>query len=244
MTTLSGNKGEIQTCEARLLPPIDYRGAMVPIPAGEFTMGDNAHEPDEKPAHPVNLPAYYIDKYEVTNADYKRFCDETKRTYPPNPPFDPDYFNGKPDYPVLGVMFDDALAYASWAGKRLPTEPELEKAASWDPVAQRKQVYPWGDQFTTDRANIGSGKPVKVSEATGDLSFYGVLNMAGNALEWVDAAYKPYEGNKTPDPAYAKDERVVRGKTYLPGSKSEIADLFQKPFTQSLPNGHEYIRRP
>ena len=238
MTTLTGNEGEIQTCEARLLPPIDYRGAMVPIPAGQFIMGDNSHEADERPAHPVNLPSYYIDKYEVTNADYKKFCDETKRAYPPNPAFDPDYFNGKPDYPVLGVTFEDALAYASWAGKRLPTEPEWEKAASWDPVAQRKQVYPWGDQFTTDRANIGTGSPVKVSEATGDLSFYGVLNMAGNALEWVDAPYKPYDGNKTDDPDYKKDERVARGGTFLTGSKADEARTsFRNHLPRIFPKG-------
>ena len=238
MTTLTGNKGEIQTCEARLLPPIDYRGLMVPVPAGEFIMGDNSHETDEKPAHPVNLPAYYIDKYEVTNGDYRRFCDETNRAYPPNPPFDQDYFNGKPGYPVLGVTFEDALAYASWAGKRLPTEPEWEKAASWDPVAQRKQVYPWGDQFTIDRANIGTGRPVAVDEATGDLSFYGVLNMAGNALEWVDAPYKPYEGNKTKDPAYDKDERVIRGGTFLAGSQSDEARTsFRNHLPRVFPKG-------
>lgn len=238
MTTLTGNKGEIQTCEARLLPPIDYRGPMVPIPGGEFIMGDNSHEADEKPAHPVNLPPYYIDKYEVTNADYKRFCDETNRVYPPNPVFDQDYFNAKPGYPVLGVTFEDALAYASWAGKRLPTEPEWEKAASWDPVAQRKQVYPWGDQFTIDRANIGTGRPVAANEATGDLSFYGVLNMAGNAFEWVDAPYKPYEGNKTKDPAYDKDERVIRGGTFLTGSKSDEARTsFRNHLPRVFPTG-------
>jgi len=186
-------------------------------------MGDNNHEPDEKPARSVPLPSYYIDKYEVTNAQYKKFCDATQHAYPPNPGFDPNYFAGKPDYPVLGATFEDALAYASWAGKRLPTEEEWEKAASWDPVARRKRQYPWGDQFTADRANIGSGRPVPVTEATGDLSFYGVLNMAGNAFEWVDAPYKPYNGNNMSDPAFNRDERVVRGGTFLPGSKPEEA---------------------
>ncbi|HSE37829.1 MAG TPA: SUMF1/EgtB/PvdO family nonheme iron enzyme, partial [Blastocatellia bacterium] len=238
MTTLTGTQGEIQTCEARLLPPIDYRGPMVPISPGVFIMGDDSHEADEKPAHQVNLPAYYIDKHEVTNADYKKFCDETNRAYPPNPSFDNYYFTGKPDYPVLGVTFEDALAYASWAGKRLPTEPEWEKAASWDPVAQRKQVYPWGDQFTTDRANIGTGSPVAVNEATGDLSFYGVLNMAGNALEWVDAPYKPYDGNKIKDAAYDKDERVIRGGTFLTGSKSDEARTsFRNHLPRVFPRG-------
>ena len=223
MTTLTGSQGETQTCDARLLPPIDYRGTMVPIPAGEFLMGSDSHEPEEKPAHLVSLPSYYIDKHEVTNAEYKLFCDQTKRAYPPNPQFDQNYFAGKPDFPVLGVEFDDALAFASWAGKRLPTEAEWEKAASWDPVVQKTRAYPWGDEFTTDRANIGSGNPVAVNEPTGDLSFYGVLNMAGNAYEWVNAPYKPYEGNKTADPAYEKDDRVIRGGTFLTGAVPDAA---------------------
>jgi formylglycine-generating enzyme required for sulfatase activity len=224
IATLTGSKGETQTCEAQLLPAaIDYGGAMVAVAAGEFEMGDNNHEADERPAHKVNLPSYYIDKHEVTNAQYKKFCDETGRDYPPNPPFDQDYFTGKPDYPVLGITFEDALAYASWAGKRLPAEQEWEKAASWDPVANRKRLYPWGDQFTPDRANIATGHPVPVTAATGDLSFYGVLHMAGNAWEWVNAPYRPYEGNKSTDPDYNKDERVMRGGTFLPASKPDEA---------------------
>ena len=223
MTTVTGRKGEIQNCDAQLLPGIEYGGAMVPIPAGEFEMGDNNHEQDERPAHRVSLPSYYIDKYEVTNAQYKKFCDEAKHDYPPDPPFEPNYFTQKPDYPVLGPTFEDALAYAKWAGKRLPTEEEWEKAASWDPVARMRRQYPWGDEFTANRANIATGHPVSVTEATGDLSFYGVLNMAGNAFEWVNAPYKPYDGNKMSDDAFGKDERVVRGGTFLPASKPEEA---------------------
>jgi iron(II)-dependent oxidoreductase len=215
ITTIAGAKGEVQTCEAQLLPEIDYNGLMVPIPAGEFEMGSDNFEADERPAHKVTLPAYYIDKYEVTNAQYKKFCDETGKPYPPNPPFDPAYFTDKPDYPVLGVTFEDALAYASWAGKRLPTEEEWEKAASWDPVAHRKRLYPWGDESPVDRANIATGKPIPVTQANGDRSSYGVLNMSGNALEWADTAYKAYEGNEKPDPDYHRDERVVRGATFL-----------------------------
>ncbi|MEK6284736.1 MAG: SUMF1/EgtB/PvdO family nonheme iron enzyme [Acidobacteriota bacterium] len=224
MTTLKGGKGEIQACDAQLLPAaIDYGGAMVAIPAGDFEMGDNNHEADERPAHPVTLPAYYIDKYEVTNAQYKKFCDETGKASPPNFLFDPNYFTGKPDNPVLGVPFEDALAYASWASKRLPTEEEWEKAASWDPVAHRKRLYPWGDEFTPDRANIATGNPVPVTQATGDLSFYGVLHMAGNAAEWVNAPYRPYEGNKTPDTNYNKDGRVMKGGTFFTASKPNEA---------------------
>lgn len=239
MMTLTGNKGEIQTCEAQLLAPINYHGPMVPIPAGEFLMGDDNHEADEKPRHTVNLPsAYYIDKYEVTNADYKKFCDETQHPYPQNPPFDPNYFIGKPDYPVLGATFEDALAYASWADKRLPTEQEWEKAASWDPVAHQKRLYPWGDEFTPDRANIATGNPVPVTQATGDLSFYGVLHMAGNAAEWVNAPYRPYEGNNAPDPDYNKDERVIRGGTFLQVSKAnEARTSYRNHLPRVFPQG-------
>jgi serine/threonine protein kinase/formylglycine-generating enzyme required for sulfatase activity len=223
-TTLTGAQGETQTCDAQLLPAaIDYGGTMVAITAGEFEMGDDNHEADERPAHKVAVASFYMDKYEVTNAQYKKFCDATGRAHPPNPGSDPNYFDGKPDYPVLGVTFEDALAYASWAEKRLPSEQEWEKAASWDSVARRKRQYTWGDQFTADRANIGTGYPVPASEASGDLSAYGVLNMAGNALEWVDAPYKPYEGNTTREPGYGKDERVIRGGTFLQASKSEEA---------------------
>jgi serine/threonine protein kinase/formylglycine-generating enzyme required for sulfatase activity len=223
-TTVNGNKGETQTCEAQLLPAsIDYSGPMVAVAAGDFVMGDDNHEADERPAHNVTVAAFYIDKYEVSNAEYKKFCDATGRSSPANPGFDPNYFAGKPDYPVLGVTFEDALAYASWAGKRLPTEQEWEKAASWDAVARRKRQYTWGDQFTADRANIATGHPVPTIEATGDMSPYGVFNMAGNALEWVDAPYGPYEGNRTPDPDFLKGERVIRGGTFVQASKTEEA---------------------
>jgi formylglycine-generating enzyme required for sulfatase activity len=239
LTTLTGNKGEIQTCEAQLLPAaIDYGGAMVAVPAGEFEMGDDNHDPDERPAHKVTVPSFYIDKYEVTNAQYKKFCDATQHAYPPNPLFDPNYFAGKPDYPVLGITFEDALAYASWAGKRLPMEQEWEKAASWDPVAHRKRPYPWGDEFTADRANIATGHPVPVTEATGDLSFYGVLHMAGNAPEWVDAPYKAYVGNPISDPDYNKDERVIRGGTFLQASgQNEARASYRNHLPRVFPKG-------
>ncbi len=234
ITTLNGSKGETQTCEVQLFPPIDYHGMMVPIPAGDFEMGDDNHDADERPAHKVTLPSYYIDKYEVTNAQYKKFCDETHKTPPPNPVSDPTYFTSKPDYPVLGVAFDDAAAYAAWADKRLPTEEEWEKAASWDPVARRKRQFPWGDEFTADRANIATGHLVPVTEATGDLSFYGVLNMAGNVGEWVDAEYKPY--GATTDSR--SNDRVWRGGTFLTASsQAEARSTFRNRAPRVFPTG-------
>jgi serine/threonine protein kinase/formylglycine-generating enzyme required for sulfatase activity len=217
ITTITGAKGEAQTCEAQLLPEIDYNGQMTPIPAGEFEMGSDSFEADERPAHKVTLPAYYIDKCEVSNAQYKKFCDETHHAPPPMPAWEPNYFTDKPDYPVLGVTFEEALAYASWAGKRLPTEAEWEKAASWDPIAKKKRLYPWGDESPVGRANIATAKPAPVTEANRDRSPYGVVNMSGNAIEWVDSPYKPYEGNETADPDYGEGNRVVKGATFLKG---------------------------
>ena len=238
ITTITGAKGETQTCEAQLLPEIDYNGAMVPIPAGKFVMGDDNHEADERPAHEVNLPSYYIDKYEVSNSQYKKFCDETHRAYPPNPPIDPTYFTSKPDDPVLGVTIDDAVAYASWARKRLPTEDEWEKAASWDPGAQKKRTFPWGDDFASGRANIGTDHPLPVSVPSGDRCFYGVLNLAGNAAEWVDAPYKPYKGNQTPDPDYDKDDRVMRGGTFYHAStEAESRTSYRNHLPRVFPKG-------
>ena len=215
ITTINGVNGETQSCEAQLLPEIDYNGQMTPIPAGAFEMGSDSFEADERPAHKVNLASYYIDKCEVSNAQYKKFCDETHHAFPPMPPWDPNYFSDKPDYPVLGVTFEEALAYASWAGKRLPTEAEWEKAASWDPIASKKRLYSWGDESPAGRANIATGKPVPVTDANKDRSPYGVLNLSGNALEWVDAPYAPYEGNDAAGSDYAKDDRVIRGATFL-----------------------------
>ena len=196
---------------------IDYSGTMVLVPAGSFVMGDNKHRPDERPEHEVTLPSYYIDKYEVTNERYKRFCDETHRSYPPSPWWNPEYFSSQPQSPVVGVSWDDAAAYSRWAGKRLPNEEEWEKAASWDPETQKKRQWPWGDSAEKDRANLGlQGGAVRltpVNDNSGGASAYAVQGMAGNAAEWVDAYYQPYSSNATSSPEFGARNRVVRGGT-------------------------------
>src|SRR3990167_6784520 len=93
-----------------------YEG-MVYVPAGKFIMGANDGEDDEKPMHEVSLKGFYIDKYEVTNAQYKNF--KPDHTFP----------EGREDYPVVNVTWYEAVEYAKWAGKRLPTEEEWEKAS-------------------------------------------------------------------------------------------------------------------
>ncbi|MCY7347309.1 MAG: formylglycine-generating enzyme family protein, partial [Pyrinomonadaceae bacterium] len=184
-TTLSS--APIAASEPDIVLPktIDYKSAMVLVAAGEFTMGSDADADESKPAHKVTLPAFYIDKTEVTNAEYKAFCDAAKKDYPPNPHLEKDYFIKRPNAPVVGVSFADAKAYAEWAGKRLPTEEEWEKAASWDESAHSKRAFPWGDDFQKSDVAFGLTTISDVGKFSDGASSCGALDMAGNVLEWV-----------------------------------------------------------
>jgi iron(II)-dependent oxidoreductase len=226
-TAISGNDGENRAVLAQLtkiaaaqvtpqtLPPtIEYTGTMILIPAGEFIMGDDTHLANEKPAHKVTLPDYYIDKFEVTNAQYKKFCDETARTRPTNPWWDEQYFSRYPDAPIVGISWYDAAAYAKWAGKRLATEAEWEKAASWDVANNKKRIWPWGDNFLPDRTNTNSNHPTPINQFASGTSSYGVEDMAGNAAEWVDSIYQAYPGNTAYDKEFDSSYRVVRGGSF------------------------------
>lgn len=223
-TNVTGRSGEVMDVRAQMtavaapkpsLPSeIDYGGKMVLVGAGEFVMGTDEGNPNEAPAHNVTLPDFYIDKYEVTNEQYARFCKETGRPEPFNPGLLPNYFQENPRKPVMGVSYDDASAYANWAGKRLPTEQEWEKAASWDPAAKRKRKWPWGDAEDKSRANVQSDGPVEVGQYAAGASAYGAHDMAGNVIEWVDATYAPYPGSSFNDKGYGQGLRVYRGGSF------------------------------
>jgi formylglycine-generating enzyme required for sulfatase activity len=234
---------------ASLPAEIDYKGAMLLVPAGEFIMGADDREPNERPAHRVTLADYYIDKYEVTNAQYKKFCEATQHPLPLNPWWTKgslgtnDYLNAFPDSPVIGISWEDATAYARWAGKRLPTEEEWEKAASWGPNAQGKRQWPWGETFAPGRGNVDSQRPVRVTDFANGASAYGVFNMAGNVSEWVESYYQPYPGNQDGgDALYGTNYRVTRGGNFrgipdnvrtsrrdpeLPTSRTQADDVVQ-----------------
>ena len=225
--SVSGQDGDVRTIVAQLVASgevktpsslakeIDDKGPMLLVGAGEFIMGDDNHNPDEKPAHKVTLPDFYIDKFEVTNEQYKKFCDATKHPVPTNPWWDDHYFSDHPRSPVLGVSWDAAAAYATWVAKRLPKEEEWEKAASWDPGTQKKRQWPWGDAADPSRANAGgTQRAVDVGQFLAGASAYGVQDLAGNVAEWVDAYYQPYPGVQTASPDFGTRNRVVRGGTY------------------------------
>lgn len=210
--TSNGELVEISGPKPSLPKEITYDDTtMVLVEAGPFTMGDNSI-PNASPAHEENPESFYIDKYEVSNERYKKFCDATNRPYPA-PSFDPNYFK-KSKFPVIGISYEDAEAFAKWMDKQLPTEKEWEKAASWDPVKSVKRKYSWKDGETPAAINVNTTSFQPVDSATGDLSAYGVVHMIGNASEWVNGLFLPYPGNQASDPNFNQGIRVVRGGAY------------------------------
>ena len=191
---------------------------MILVPAGDFVMGSDNRLPDEGPRHTVTLPAYYIDTFEVTNLQYKKFNDATQRK-------SPDHFRnrtypaGKADHPVIFVSWDDATAYCHWAAKRLPTAAEWEKAAR----GTDERIFPWGNEFEINRANTpvrwqtlglyGDTTPVGAFQEGS--SFYGLYDMSGNAWEWTDSWYQPYPGNKTPSESYGTRYKTLKGGSWF-----------------------------
>jgi sulfatase modifying factor 1 len=166
---------------------------MVLIPAGPYDMGADYDAPWSLPIHTVTVPAFYMDIYEVTNAKYKAFCDATSRAYPDDYGFIgmPNYFTNIDyvNYPVVMVSWDDARAYAAWAGKRLPTEAEWERAAKGN--ADNRQ-WPWGDTWVAANANT-SDNPADGYPYTSPVGSYpngvspaGCYDMSGNVWEWCE----------------------------------------------------------
>ncbi len=206
---------------------------MVLIPEGEFLMGSNNGDPDERPVHTVYLDAFYIDIYEVTNAQYRKFVEATGH---PRPTYWRSNNFNEPDQPVVGVTWEDANAYAKWAGKRLPTEAEWEKAAkgglvgkdySWgdSPIPPKnagnfadmtaKLVFPKWDVIRGYDDGFSHPAPVGCFSPNG----YGIYDMIGNVWEWCSDWYDPNYYSVSPKnnpkgPATGRDH-VLRGGSWF-----------------------------
>ncbi len=207
--------------------PASYSG-MALIPQGSFEMGSrkSLRELDpvaifqadrhmlgpEDPAHEVILDAYYIDLYEVSNAEYKKYIDTTRITTLPR--YWEDASFNQSNQPVVGVTWKEAQAFCQWKNKRLPTEAEWEKAAR----GKRPVKYPWGNEEPDKtRLNFNNhvGKTAPVGSYPTGKSDYGVFDLSGNVAEWVQDwhfpeyyLFSPKENPPGPDKGHYK---IIRG---------------------------------
>ena len=206
-------------------------GEMIPVPGGSFVMGTNDRSlvlDNERDAHEVDVPGFYLDEVPVTNGAYLKFVEDggyrreefweeagwawiqsqnisaPKHWYQPGPHswWTQRFGYDEPlllDAPVVHVCWYEADAYARWAGKRLPTEAEWEKAASWDPETATKRLFPWGVETPAaggDKANLDqlSFRTTRVGAYPAGTSAYGALDMIGNVWEWTASEFSAYPG--------------------------------------------------
>jgi formylglycine-generating enzyme required for sulfatase activity len=185
-------------------------GEMVLIPEGYFLMGtggaSSAGDADELPQTKVYLPAYYIDKYPVSNRQFMEFV--LSAGYKPEGKWQDYYSPATADLPVRFTSWNDATAYAQWAHKRLPTEAEWEKAARGDDG----RTYPWGEDWSADIIPRGD-LTYELVTAPNAVSPYGVMAMVGVLWQWTASPYAPYPF----DPAAKSDKYVLRGGCYNNG---------------------------
>jgi formylglycine-generating enzyme required for sulfatase activity len=215
---------------------------MVYVPAGKFLMGSNDDHVlqatewcgcgkdqfvDELYMHEVYVSAFYIDKYEVTNRQFLAFADaagyvtDAEKKYEANT-WRTAFTPGKEDHPVVWMTWNDASAYCQWAGKRLPTEAEWEKAARGDDA----RLWPWGNEWDNTRLNMKQGMrgtTTKVGSFPGGASPYGAMDMGGNTWEWVNDwhSFTYYQNgvdrDQDPKGPEGGEDRVLRGGAFNNG---------------------------
>jgi iron(II)-dependent oxidoreductase len=190
---------------------------MVAVPEGRFIMGTDLERADEqdKPRHEVTLPAFYLDKFLVTNAQYARFVASTQRRPPLNWK-DGRIPQGELLKPVTMVAWNDAADYCAWDHRRLPHETEYEKAGR----GTDGRRWPWGDQMDPTRLNTyyNVGSSSNVMAYPKGASIYGAYDLSGNVAEWTADDLRPYEGSKAPPmnmaPTQTGNYKVLRGGSW------------------------------
>ncbi|MBT0767621.1 ergothioneine biosynthesis protein EgtB [Kineosporia sp. J2-2] len=264
----------------------DVGPAEVLVPGGPFTMGTDI-EPwaldNERPAHAVDVPSFFIDTTPVTNGEYLRFIEDggyddprwwhpegwlhrqragltapqfwqrhgstwSRRVFGRDEPL-------RPDQPVVHVCWYEADAYARWAGRRLPTEAEWEKAARFDPASGRTRRYPWGDdEPSAEHANLGQRhlEPAGVGAYPAGRSALGVHQLIGDVWEWTSSTFGGYPGFRAwPYREYSEvffgtEHRVLRGGSF--GSDpSAVRSTFRNwdyPIRRQIFSGFRCARSP
>lgn len=251
LTACSGKEKSKSTAadSVRIIGPPP--AGMVLIPGGYFNMG-SVDSTNEKPVHQVWIDTFYLDAHEVTNRQYREFI---KATGHPPPPFLKDSILGRPDHPVVGVSYDDACAYAFWAGKRLPTEAEWEYAARG---GLKDKIFPWGNDPPDGRCNFAphgkkelDGWAFTAPVGRFKPNAFGLYDVAGNVWEWCsdfyDSTYyqRSPERNPTgPDSGYT---RVLRGGSWLSINPKHLkcsSRLELKPFIRDRYYGFRCAKTP
>jgi len=241
---------------------------MILIPAGNFLMGSTEDQAlagfqmcqeqnqctkedylSEYPQQTISLPNFYMDKQEVSNANYKLFMLVSHHQQP-------QYFNNsnlnQDNQPVVGVNWNDAQTYCQWLGKRLPTEAEMEKAAR----GTDGRIYPWGNAWDGSKVNHGQGGEPGLDNTDGynytapvgvalGVSPYGVLDIAGNVWEWTQDNFAPYQGNdKYSHSRYGQGLKVVKGGAYDtdPSTQRTASRYYYNPTDVDLDLGFRCVK--
>ncbi|MGH9836034.1 MAG: SUMF1/EgtB/PvdO family nonheme iron enzyme [Blastocatellia bacterium] len=196
-------------------PEVAAPEGMVYVLGGMLRVGRDDGEENERPAHVANIKPFFIDRTEVTNEQYQKFVAETGYTAPPSWK-DNRFPEGAGTLPVTDVSWEDATAYAKWAGKRLPTEEEWEFAARG---SDDRRIYPWGEEWIADAANLKADtndqrQLAPVGQFPKGASPFGVLDLSGNAWEWTSSDFTAYPGGKITPPAGYSNLKVIRGGSY------------------------------
>ncbi len=211
---------------------------MVEVPGGTFIMGSDSGEKNEAPQHEVDLPTFYIDRFEVNNEQFAAFVEVTgyqtlleqqgsNKTWR-------SYAEGKELHPVVKVAWEDAIAYCEWASKRLPTEEEWEKAAR----GTDGRMYPWGNEWDPSRCNAkesGLRGTVAGGSFGSGVSSYGVEDMSGNVWEWTSSPFQAYPGSTYEDPFYSPEHKVTRGGGWF-DDKAQLRAANRSAATTSTAN--------
>jgi formylglycine-generating enzyme required for sulfatase activity len=207
---------------------LDVPENMVYVPAGNFTMGTDSKDGsddnqgtntplnsnDARPRHTASTKAFFLDKTEVTNAQYQKFIEATGVAPPPHWP-NGKFLENTANWPVTHVNWYEATAYAKWVGKRLPTEIEWEKAAR----GTDGRIYPWGNKYSPANLNGDSANLRDVGSFPTGASPYGALDMAGNVMEWTSTWFDAYPNAPTVQPDFGKKTlKIVRGGGKMGGS--------------------------